>query len=469
MVDHPAMGYGRKTVGLIIASLTVGVGAASAPAQPRPTAKTAAGQVLVADLNHKLVHGQDPDRAGPASQEFVARLLASLRAHGVARGGRPLAPDVVLLQEMTRETTRVVRDAFRAATGRRYRHAVRPGSDPPEGARRGTAILYLAATTEEVDRDPGSEQYIRVSCLAALCRPGDRDRAYAYTLLRERAGGVLIPALSLHLPHPGAFHEGVSREAMLAERGRITRVVVESLAGAYPDAYAGGLSVVAGDFNAARCGDGDERAGCPETAPYRYMWDAGFSDAMRSVGGEVIPGSPTGRKRIDYIWGRGAFVHNAATDLDRKSDGATYSDHSFLWALLGPRPTPPPPPVADHTVTIRILGERLRLGPRGVARLRVACPHSELSPPCTGMLRVRTRRRVAFRGKRRRVVLARAPIRISAGRTQTVRLRLARPKARIARGNRRARRVLAIARVRDALGNRATPRKPLRLVARSRR
>jgi hypothetical protein len=71
--------------------------------------------------------------------------------------------------------------------------------------------------------------------------------------------------------------------------------------------------------------------------------------------------------------------------------------------------------------------------------------------------------------KRRRVVLARARFRIGAGRTRAVRLRLGGGKLRLLRSNRRARRAIAIVRVRDAAGNRRTVRRALRVIPPRRR
>jgi hypothetical protein len=129
---------------------------------------------------------------------------------------------------------------------------------------------------------------------------------------------------------------------------------------------------------------------------------------------------------------------------------------------------PPQSGGPDRVVTIRVLTRRLRVSRRGIARLRLRCPRSEQSPPCAGLVMVRTRARPHFgpqaRAKRRRVVLARARFRIGAGRTRAVRLRIGGRKLRLLRRNRRARRALAIVRVGDAAGNRRTIRRTLRLV-----
>ncbi|HEX6228816.1 MAG TPA: beta-propeller fold lactonase family protein [Solirubrobacterales bacterium] len=163
--------------------------------------------------------------------------------------------------------------------------------------------------------------------------------------------------------------------------------------------------------------------------------------------------------------GRGLYVGSY--------EGTGTGDFGALAAFRIEQPlAPPPSPPADTTVTVRLLGKRLPVNRRGFTRLRIRCPAGEQSPPCSGRVTVRTRARVSFGGarssKRRRVVLAGAGFRIAAGRTQAVRLRLARGKHRLLRRNRRARRVVAIARVSDAAGNRRTVRKGLRATFKSR-
>lgn len=118
----------------------------------------------------------------------------------------------------------------------------------------------------------------------------------------------------------------------------------------------------------------------------------------------------------------------------------------------------------DDNVRIRILGRRIRVSRRGIAWLRLRCPVTERSSPCRGRVAVFTQGRLRIGRKRRRVVVARGRFRIRAGRTRAVRLRLGRRKARLIRRNRRARRVVALAGVRDGSGNRSRARKRMRAV-----
>jgi uncharacterized delta-60 repeat protein len=125
---------------------------------------------------------------------------------------------------------------------------------------------------------------------------------------------------------------------------------------------------------------------------------------------------------------------------------------------------------ADRAVTVRILGRRLPIDHRGVARLRLRCPRGEQSSPCQGGLAVRSARMRLGNGRaaKRRIMLGRAGFRIAAGRTKVVKLRVGPGKLRLLKRSRQSRRVVVLARVRDAVGNRRTVRKPLRAVLQAR-
>jgi hypothetical protein len=131
---------------------------------------------------------------------------------------------------------------------------------------------------------------------------------------------------------------------------------------------------------------------------------------------------------------------------------------------LPPLPPPPPPDPPDTEVAIQIIGKKLKLNRKGVARARLACPETEVSGPCAGRLVLETRGKVRFKGKRRKVTLAKARFSIAAGEIVQVRLRLAKAKLRLLQADRRARRARGVANVRDQAGNSGQELKPLKLV-----
>ncbi|MQA72939.1 MAG: hypothetical protein GEU88_01065 [Solirubrobacterales bacterium] len=109
----------------------------------------------------------------------------------------------------------------------------------------------------------------------------------------------------------------------------------------------------------------------------------------------------------------------------------------------------------DTTVSIQVRGRRLKLRQDRRAVLRLACPPTEVSPPCTGDLRLRTAMKVGYRGKTRRLTLARGGYSIGAGETRAVKPRLSRRKAKLVHTSRKARKVKAIIRASDGAGNTA--------------
>ncbi len=179
----------------------------------------------------------------------------------------------------------------------------------------------------------------------------------------------------------------------------------------------------------------------------------------------LLPGSPSIDAGNPAPGGLVADFLGSPRPLDGDGDGAAVRDQGAFEAPGMPGPPQPAGATPDTSVTVKLLGRRLRVSRRGIARLRLRWPAGEQSPPCSGVLVLRTfvRSHGAARSARgRRVVLARARFRIGAGRVRAVRLRVRGYRLRLLRSGRASRRVLAIARVRDASGTRRTVRKRLR-------
>ncbi|MQA76160.1 MAG: hypothetical protein GEU88_17810 [Solirubrobacterales bacterium] len=153
-------------------------------------------------------------------------------------------------------------------------------------------------------------------------------------------------------------------------------------------------------------------------------------------------------------------VRARATDAAGNTD-PTPASRSFTVDTSPPTEGGPPEGSApDTTVAIRIKGKRLPLRKRRLVA-RLACAGDEASGPCRGRIVVKTRGKVRFGGKPRRVKLAAARYSIEPGETGRVPARLGKTPRRVERiigllGNEpRARRAKAIARVGDGAGNRA--------------
>ena len=119
----------------------------------------------------------------------------------------------------------------------------------------------------------------------------------------------------------------------------------------------------------------------------------------------------------------------------------------------------------DRVVTIGVPGSKIRLHHRH-ARLALACPSSEISPPCTGTVSLRTAKKVPYGRHRRKVVLARQQFSIAAGTTPTVRLHLSKRKTALVEHLRKARKVTVTIQVGDAAGNRTTMVTRMKIVVR---
>jgi uncharacterized delta-60 repeat protein len=109
---------------------------------------------------------------------------------------------------------------------------------------------------------------------------------------------------------------------------------------------------------------------------------------------------------------------------------------------------------ADHAITVGVDGRYARVDKRRVHRV-VACPPSEVTPPCAGKLTLKTAHKVRFRGDTRRVVLATGRFSLTDGEKHRVVLRLSNAEVKLLRDNERSRRVTVSARVRDGAGNKA--------------
>jgi uncharacterized delta-60 repeat protein len=193
-----------------------------------------------------------------------------------------------------------------------------------------------------------------------------------------------------------------------------------------------------------------------------------------TVSGASDPGFALGGTRIvDF-----AGLDDRAEDVVVQADGAIVAvgsaqlpgETDFAAVRLRGEPGPAASVLApaDTVVGLRIVGKRIRVNRRGVAKLRLHCPASEASPPCRGRLVLRTQGKLSLgkgkKAKKRRVVLAKGAFKVAKGKTKVVKLRLGKGKQRLLAGDRRARKVLAIARVRDGAGNSKVVRKKMRAV-----
>ncbi len=101
---------------------------------------------------------------------------------------------------------------------------------------------------------------------------------------------------------------------------------------------------------------------------------------------------------------------------------------------------------------IRAKGRKLRLRKRS-ARLRVRCPASELTGPCKGRVKLKTRKRVRVGGAHRKLTLARGKLELDPGEKGKVKLEFGRRARRALARSPKARKAKLTIKTRDGLAN----------------
>jgi hypothetical protein len=189
------------------------------------------------------------------------------------------------------------------------------------------------------------------------------------------------------------------------------------------------------------------------------------------------------RDRPNVNPGLGPLALNGGTTLNHGLlPGSAAIDFATLCPALdqrgAPRPQsgpcdsgpfelqPPPPPVLDRRLALRVAGAKLKLSRGGVARLKLSCPSSEATPPCSGRVVLSTRGKVQRGTKRLKLRLASARFSIGAGKSANVALKLSPGNATLVRAGKAARKVVAEVRATDGAGNSQLIEKKLTLIPR---
>jgi 6-phosphogluconolactonase (cycloisomerase 2 family) len=206
-------------------------------------------------------------------------------------------------------------------------------------------------------------------------------------------------------------------------------------------------------FDAGRSSD-------PDGSIARYDWDFGDGSGL-STGTPTTshaylnPGTYTARVTVvDQDGCSTAVVFTGQTASCNGGPKAT-ATRPVTIESAAPASSPAFAGKVSTAGKVTIKGRKLRLTRGGRATVRLACLPAEASGPCRGRLVLRTRGKVPFKGKMKRVVLARATFEAPAGATRAVRLKLDKWRAQLVRTNPRARKVMAIASVADRAGNRS--------------
>lgn len=306
------------TILSLLAALILGqIESSRAGSSPDPVKQPPlGGQVLVVTANLEEAWDAADNADAADLSEFVDR-VTHLTPH---------APDVLLLQEVTRASTERVVRLLEAQTGRRYAVAASAGKSPIEVKKdrvltKETSIVVNAGTMQRI----GRPRYLSTTFRKRHGAKGQlrEVKMNAAVLLRERRTGMTIPVANVHFHTSSAF-----RSKRLSKRYRSiwSQLVARKLRAAWPR-YAS-QRVIGGDFNAARVRE--VRGRYVTERWWRRLTSNGFRDAIVDIdrhGG------------VDYIFTR-TGVAAAGVDSDypgKAAEGtpAYYSDHKLRWALLG--------------------------------------------------------------------------------------------------------------------------------------
>jgi Endonuclease/Exonuclease/phosphatase family len=279
---------------------------------------------LKSSFNNRYLRG-----SGPRMKLFVSRLLSHIHRHGGL-----YRPDVLLLQEVLDRqlapghgigddlsATRVASELSRQ-TGDRYGIVVNPGKHqaPSKGVSRETAIVADLDTMQL----PTAGGYVHSNAFKAKLRfkhTGPKhparapSRRQAWAVIAERdPKGLTFPLASVHFltdKRLGCTKGAPCQPRVTALKVRWSEQVSDML-----KAWSGKdfkRAVIGGDFNATR-----------KDGFYGALHDLGYHKAIRG--------------RIDHIFTRGAIGLTGIDDSHHSGHGAYplgYSDHRFLWAILG--------------------------------------------------------------------------------------------------------------------------------------
>jgi hypothetical protein len=145
----------------------------------------------------------------------------------------------------------------------------------------------------------------------------------------------------------------------------------------------------------------------------------------------------------DLLSGDATDLRGTPRPADGNGDGTVLNDAGALERQY----------TADGAF-IHILSHKLKLNRRGIGSIRLRCPTAnEQPPPCTVSLKLKTARKVKFKGKKRIVTLAKTkPTKLAAGQTKKLKVRVRGAKLRLLGSSRAAREAVASAAVTDGYG-----------------
>ena len=338
---RPHAGRALLLAGLVAGGLSV-VGGGSAAAA---TTKSALGKVLVVSNN---AYAASPEffTASGALKSSKKNDLTQFVDETLKLTDR-MAPDVVLVQEVRKESVAFLRQKFSQKVGQPYATAV--DAKPLEWIvkdkiMRGTdcAILINTATMKMVKKNGRAQKgYILTKHRVEDSSGPVQEKKHAWARLAEKGTGskpLQMTAVSLHYPRSTNFKSQALDEKY---KKNWSLQIHQFINKKFPDNSPNDarMHTIAGDFNAYRLLTAT-------TSPPFYnaltQSPIAYKDAIFRMYGQGNP--------IDFIFTKGNVV-SAKWDegnTHTESSPAFYSNHDLRWALIeGPDKTPPTAPAKE--------------------------------------------------------------------------------------------------------------------------
>ena len=333
-IRRAACASAQRTVLLVLlAAVIAAVVAPSAQAAAKPgkvLQPSPPGQIMVVSANLKASFNNKYIRSSGGRMRTLSDRLLS---HLLRRGGA-YRPDVVLLQEaLDRQlapgdgvkddlSARRVASELSKMTGDPYDIVVNPGKRqrPSKGVSKETAIVANLETMQW----PTAGGFVASNAFKRKLKfkhtgpkSGGRapSRRQAWGLIKEKGpDGETFPVASVHFLTDKRLGCSKGRKCQRQVNNLKvfwTKQVSETLRAAAGDAFS--RAIIGGDFNSTR-----------KDSTFGGVNRLGYRKAIRG--------------RIDYIFTRGSRGISGIDDSHHTGRGAYplgYSDHRFLWALLG--------------------------------------------------------------------------------------------------------------------------------------
>jgi endonuclease/exonuclease/phosphatase family metal-dependent hydrolase len=287
------------------------------------SATSPSGKVLVVTTNLRAAWGDQGDMRVRMSR-YVDRLLNQA----------PYFPDVLLLQEVKRNSADRVASLLSRRTRDRYVVAVRPPripwrQTPKIRTETDSAIVINRTTTKKLDHGGYISLTFKRSDAADPSKRVEINQ-HARLSVQEISSGMKLSVASVHFQYRLLKNRALWRPY----QKQWAQKVAKKLGAKYP----GTIQTVGGDFNRTRCiHPGSGTLTCTKNPFWRkFVNRHHYMDTIYRVWRDGK--KHLGLGGVDFIFTKG-LPTNAQTDVsyNQRVRSTFYSDHHFVWATISAR------------------------------------------------------------------------------------------------------------------------------------